>query len=208
MKYKGLILDKFQEEAVKAINKGQSIIVSAPTGCGKTLIAEYAVEKAMNDNSKVVYTSPIKALSNKKFRDFRKMFGSENVGIQTGDVTINAGAPLLVMTTEIFRNIILDETNRIDDISYVIFDEIHFIDDIDRGVVWEESIILAPPNVNFVCLSATVPNIQQRAEWMGKVRNTNFVVIKESERPVPLKHYLYSNNLSINSRRLPVESIL
>lgn len=194
MKYKGLVLDKFQEDAALAINKGKSIIVSAPTGCGKTLIAEYAVEKAMNEGKKVVYTSPIKALSNQKFRDFREMFGDDNVGIQTGDVVINADAPLLVMTTEIFRNIIFDESSRVDDISYVIFDEIHFIDDIDRGVVWEESIILAPPNVKFVCLSATVPNIKQMASWMSTVRNTEFVVIQESKRPVPLKHYLYSNS--------------
>ncbi|MCK9441181.1 MAG: DEAD/DEAH box helicase, partial [Methanothrix sp.] len=193
MKYKGLVLDKFQEDAAKAIDNNLSVIVSAPTGCGKTLIAEYAVEKAMSENKKVVYTSPIKALSNQKFRDFRKQFGDDNVGIQTGDVVINPNAPLLVMTTEIFRNIILDETNRVNEISYVIFDEIHFIDDIDRGTVWEESIILAPPNIQFICLSATVPNINQLASWMSTVRNTKFVVIKESNRPVPLKHYLYSN---------------
>ena len=193
MKYKGLVLDKFQEDAAKAIDENKSVIVSAPTGCGKTLIAEYAVEKAMSENKKVVYTSPIKALSNQKFRDFREQFGDDNVGIQTGDVVINPNAPLIVMTTEIFRNIILDETNRVNEISYVIFDEIHFIDDIDRGTVWEESIILAPPNIQFICLSATVPNINQLASWMSSIRNTRFVVIKETNRPVPLKHYLYSN---------------
>jgi superfamily II RNA helicase len=193
MKYKNLVLDKFQEDAARAIDKGKSVIVSAPTGCGKTLIAEYAVEKAMGEGKRVVYTSPIKALSNQKFRDFRERFGDDNVGIQTGDVVINPNAPLLIMTTEIFRNIILDETNRMNEVSYVIFDEIHFIDDIDRGVVWEESIILAPKNINFICLSATVPNIQQMANWMSKVRETEFVVIKETKRPVPLKHYLFSN---------------
>jgi superfamily II RNA helicase len=193
MKYRGLTLDKFQEESVKAIDKNKSIIVSAPTGCGKTVIAEYAVDKAMSEGKKVVYTSPIKALSNQKFRDFRERFGDDNVGIQTGDVVINPNASLLVMTTEIFRNIILDESNRSNDISYVIFDEVHFIDDIDRGTVWEESVILAPPNIQFICLSATVPNVDKLAAWMSNIRETKFIVIKESNRPVPLKHYLYSN---------------
>jgi superfamily II RNA helicase len=193
MKYKNLVLDRFQEEAVRAIDDGKSVIVSAPTGCGKTLIAEYAVEKAMNENKKVVYTSPIKALSNQKFRDFREMFGDDKVGIQTGDVVINPDAPLLVMTTEIFRNIVLDESNRVEDIACVIFDEIHFIDDIDRGTVWEESIILAPKHINFICLSATVPNVKQLALWMSKVRHIEFVIVQESKRIVPLEHYLYSN---------------
>lgn len=193
MKYKNLILDQFQEDAVKAIDKDKSIIVSAPTGCGKTVIAEYAVEKAMQENKKVIYTSPIKALSNQKFRDFREMFGDDKVGIQTGDVVINPNASLLVMTTEIFRNIIYSSENRVGDISYVVFDEIHFLDDPDRGTVWEECIILAPKNIKFICLSATVPNIKQLAAWMSSVRDEDFEVIVETKRPVPLKHFVFSN---------------
>lgn len=192
MKYLGFELDAFQEEAVKAIDNGKSLIISAPTGCGKTLVAEYAVEVSLKLNRKVIYTAPIKALSNQKFRDFRIRFGDDIVGIHTGDVSINPEAPLLIMTTEIFRNLILENSSRLDDIYYVVFDEIHFLDDEERGTVWEESIILAPPNIRFLGLSATVPNIDDLASWMGAVRNTEFVVIKESKRPVPLKHYLYS----------------
>lgn len=199
MEYRGLILDDFQERAVNAIHDGKSVIVSAPTGCGKTVIAEYAVEVSMNLKKKVIYTAPIKALSNQKFRDFRERFGDENVGIQTGDVTINPQAPLLVMTTEIFRNIILDESQRLNDLFYVIFDEIHYIDEPERGTVWEESIILAPKEINFVCLSATIPNLQQLASWMSQVREREFVVIKENRRPVPLNHYVYSPNHGVIS---------
>lgn len=192
MKYQGLSLDPFQEEAVKAIDTGKSVIVSAPTGCGKTLIAEYAVDVSLQLERKVIYTAPIKALSNQKFRDFKKQFGDELVGIHTGDVTINPEAPLLVMTTEIFRNIILEDSPRLKSIYYIVFDEIHFLDDEERGTVWEECIILAPREIRFLCLSATVPNIDELASWMSSVRNTPFYVIKENNRPVPLRHRLFS----------------
>jgi superfamily II RNA helicase len=191
MKYQDLELDPFQIAAVEAIDRGESIIVAAPTGCGKTLIAEYAVEESVKKGKRAVYTAPIKALSNQKFRDFRKRFGDEAVGIQTGDVTINQDAQLLIMTTEIFRNLILENSGRLNDIYYVIFDEIHYLDDPERGTVWEESIILAPPGIRFMCLSATVPNIHELARWMGAVRNTTFNVIEETHRPVPLKHFFY-----------------
>ena len=191
MKYQNLELDPFQVQAVEAIDRGESVIVAAPTGCGKTLIAEYAVEESVKQGKRAVYTAPIKALSNQKFRDFRKRFGDEAVGIQTGDVTINQDAQLLIMTTEIFRNLILENSGRLNDIYYVIFDEIHYLDDPERGTVWEESIILAPPEIRFMCLSATVPNIRELANWMGAVRNTTFTVIEETHRPVPLKHYFF-----------------
>lgn len=197
MEYRGLVLDDFQERAVNAIQEGKSVIVSAPTGCGKTVIAEYAVEVSMNLKKKVIYTAPIKALSNQKYRDFRERFGDENVGIQTGDVTINHDAPLLVMTTEIFRNIILEESHRLNDIYYVIYDEVHYIDEPERGTVWEESIILAPKEINFVCLSATIPNLSQLTSWMSQVREREFVVIRETKRPVPLNHYVYNPKLGI-----------
>ncbi len=192
MRYQNYELDPFQVQAVEAIDRGESLIVAAPTGCGKTLIAEYAVDVSMERNKRVIYTAPIKALSNQKYRDFRKRFGEEVVGIQTGDVTINPEGKLLIMTTEIFRNLILEDSRRLSDIYYVIFDEIHYLDDPERGTVWEESIILAPHEIRFMCLSATVPNIHELAQWMGAVRGTSFTVIEETQRPVPLKHYFYS----------------
>ena len=192
MHYQGLLLDPFQEEAVKAIDEGKSIIVAAPTGCGKTLIAEYAVDASMKSEKRVIYTAPIKALSNQKYRDFRRRFGEQAVGIHTGDVTMNPEGRLLIMTTEIFRNLILERSPRLNDVHYVIFDEIHFLDDPERGTVWEESIILAPHHIRFMCLSATVPNIHELATWMSQVRKTEFAVIEEFERPVPLRHFLFS----------------
>jgi superfamily II RNA helicase len=185
-------LDPFQEQAVKAIERGESLIVAAPTGCGKTLIAEYAVEVSQRLGKKAVYTAPVKALSNQKYRDFRERFGEQAVGIQTGDVTINPQAQLLIMTTEIFRNLILEDSGRLGAIHYVIFDEIHYLDDPERGTVWEESIILAPPEIRFMCLSATVPNIRELTRWMETVRGTPFTMIEETERPVPLSHHFYS----------------
>lgn len=192
MLYQGHTLDRFQEEAARAIDGAQSLIVAAPTGCGKTLIAEYAVDKAMAEGKRVIYTAPIKALSNQKYRDFRKRFGADQVGIHTGDVSLNPHAPLLIMTTEIFRNLILEGSSRLKDVFYAIFDEIHYLDDPERGTVWEESIILAPLDIRFMCLSATVPNLHELAQWMSTVRQTTFAVIEETTRPVPLHHALYS----------------
>ncbi|MCX7727480.1 MAG: DEAD/DEAH box helicase, partial [Chitinispirillaceae bacterium] len=188
MFYRNYKLDPFQEKAFEAIKRGESLLVAAPTGCGKTLIAEYAIEISLNLGKKSVYTAPVKALSNQKFRDFRNRFGEKNVGIQTGDVTINPDAPLLIMTTEIFRNLILEGSEKVSNIYYVIFDEIHYLDDPERGTVWEESIILAPSQIRFMCLSATVPNVKELAMWMEAVRGSKFTVIEEHKRPVPLKH--------------------
>ena len=191
MQYLNLELDPFQQKAFSSVDQGESLIVAAPTGCGKTLIAEYAVDVSMQQGKRVVYTAPIKALSNQKYRDFRKRFGDDVVGIQTGDVTINPDARLLIMTTEIFRNLILENSPRLLDVYYAIFDEIHYLDDPERGTVWEESIILAPQEIRFMCLSATVPNIRELAAWMGTVRGTSFTVIEETHRPVPLRHAFF-----------------
>ena len=128
MIYKGLSLDSFQTEAIQAINHQKSVIVSAPTGAGKTIIAEYAVEQCVGRNQRIIYTTPIKALSNQKYRDFVNLYGDQ-VGIVTGDVVINQFAPVLFMTTEIFRNTIFDDISRLGDVSYVVFDEVHFIND-------------------------------------------------------------------------------
>ena len=197
MRYQNFELDPFQEKAVQAIDRGESLIVAAPTGCGKTLIAEYAVDESLARGKKAIYTAPIKALSNQKYRDFRKRFGEEVVGIQTGDVTINPEGKLLIMTTEIFRNLILENSPRLADIYYVVFDEIHYLDDPERGTVWEESIILAPREIRFMCLSATVPNIHELAQWMGAVRNTEITTIEEEHRPIPLQHAFYSPKFGI-----------
>ncbi len=196
MLYKGLQLDPFQEEAIHAIDRNHSVLVTAPTGAGKTVLAEYAIEKCVEMERRVIYTAPIKALSNQKYRDFYQVYG-DRVGIVTGDVVLNQFAPVLLMTTEIFRNTIFDDITRLDDVEYVIFDEIHYINDIERGTVWEESIIFAPQNIKFVCLSATIPNINQFAEWMRSVREVEIDVIEELERPVPLEHHLYLEGYGI-----------
>ncbi|MBD3182270.1 DEAD/DEAH box helicase [Candidatus Poribacteria bacterium] len=190
MLYKEYILDRFQEEAIKSIENNHSVIVAAPTGAGKTLIAEYAIEKHIQAEEQIIYTAPIKALSNQKYRDFSRDYG-DRIGIVTGDVVINPEAPILLMTTEIFRNTIFDDINRLRNVRYVIFDEIHFIDDIERGTVWEESIIFAPQHINFICLSATIPNLREFAAWMRSVRQNRIDVVLETERPVPLEHTLY-----------------
>ncbi|HIE26756.1 TPA: DEAD/DEAH box helicase [Candidatus Poribacteria bacterium] len=198
MLYKGYELDRFQEEAIDSITQGHSVIVAAPTGAGKTVIAEYAVEKCIEQNKRIIYTAPIKALSNQKYRDFYKDYG-DLIGIMTGDVVLNPFASVLIMTTEIFRNTIFDDITRLLDVEYVIFDEIHYINDIERGTVWEESIIFAPQNIKFVCLSATMPNLRQFAEWMQSVRDCHIDIVEETERPVPLIHKLYLEGYGIGS---------
>lgn len=200
MEYKGLQLDGFQEDAIAAINRDNSVIVTAPTGAGKTVIAEYAVEKCIQENHRVIYTAPIKALSNQKYRDFYAEYG-EKIGIVTGDVVLNPYAQVLLMTTEIFRNTIFDNIERLDDVAYVIFDEIHYINDIARGTVWEESLIFAPQHIKFVCLSATIPNIARFAEWMQSVREIKIEVVEELKRPVPLEHYLYFPDYGIGTTK-------
>ncbi len=200
MLYKGLQLDRFQEEAIAAINQGASVIVTAPTGAGKTVIAEYAVEKCLEENRRVIYTAPIKALSNQKYRDFFTEYG-DKIGIVTGDVVLNPHAQVLLMTTEIFRNTIFDDIERLQDVSYVIFDEIHYINDIERGTVWEESLIFAPQHIKFVCLSATIPNINPFADWMQSVRDVEIKVVEELKRPVPLEHHLYFKDYGVGTTK-------
>ncbi len=170
------------------------MLVSAPTGAGKTLVADYAIEHAFERGWRSVYTSPIKALSNQKYRDFRAEHG-DRVGIMTGDVTINPDADLLIMTTEVFRNTLFDEPDRLAEFRFVIHDEVHYIDDKDRGTVWEESIIHAPPQMRMVCLSATIPNVQELAGWIETVRGEEVTVVKMHQRPVPLDHLVWVPDL-------------
>tara|TARA_Y100000294_G_scaffold171406_1_gene184830 strand:- start:2716 stop:4635 length:1920 start_codon:yes stop_codon:yes gene_type:complete len=199
MKFKNLILDKFQEDAIKAIEKNHSVVVSAPTGSGKTLIADYIVDKYLKKNIRVIYTAPIKALSNQKYKDFCDDFGEENIGLLTGDIVKNPSAPMLIMTTEIYRNMALSNDPLMEKISYVIFDEIHYINDIERGYVWEESIIFSKEKVRFLCLSATIPNSEEFALWIKTIKKQEVDVVKQEKRNVPLEKKFYDSELGITS---------
>jgi superfamily II RNA helicase len=180
-------LDRFQLDALDLLDQGQSVLVSAPTGSGKTVVAEYAVHLALEEGAKVFYTTPIKALSNQKYGDLRRRYGADRVGLLTGDNSINGQAPIVVMTTEVLRNMIHAEPGRLSDLRYVILDEVHFLQDPYRGGVWEEVILGASLNVTLVCLSATVANADQLAAWISEVRGATGVVI-EQHRPVELKN--------------------
>lgn len=180
-----MIYDPFQKEAMEYISQGYSVIVSAPTGAGKTVIAEHVIEECLQKGEKVIYTAPIKALSNQKFREFEKQ-SPDKVGILTGDVTINPQAPVLIMTTEIFRNKILEKESSLKSYSWIIFDEIHYLDDYERGSVWEESLIFFPDHMKFLGLSATIPNIDELARWIEGLHKRPIKVVKENKRPVPL----------------------
>jgi superfamily II RNA helicase len=192
-KNKTINYDPFQKQAIDYIKQGHSVIVSAPTGAGKTAIAEYIIQATILKKEQVIYTAPIKALSNQKFRDFQSIFGN-NVGILTGDVSINAHAPLLIMTTEIFRNKILDQPEELKGYSWVIFDEIHYIDNRERGTVWEESLIFLPAHMEILCLSATIPNIKEFADWIESIHKKPLKVVIEEKRPVPLRFLFQCNN--------------
>jgi superfamily II RNA helicase len=182
-------LDGFQLEAIDALNQGHSVVVSAPTGSGKTLVGEYAIHRALAHGRKVFYTTPLKALSNQKLRDFREQFGAERVGLMTGDLTVNREASVVVMTTEIFRNMLYAEADQgddpLEDVEAVVLDECHYMNDSQRGTVWEESIIHCPPVVQLVALSATVANAGQLTDWIERVHGPTQLVMSDF-RPVPL----------------------
>lgn len=184
-------LDTFQKEAVYHLENGDSVFVAAHTSAGKTVVAEYAIALAAKHMTKAVYTSPIKALSNQKFRDFRQEF--DDVGILTGDVQINPEASCLIMTTEILRSMLYRGADLLRDVEFVIFDEVHYVNDLERGVVWEEVIIMLPEHVTLILLSATVPNTYEFASWVGRTKKKNIYVISTPKRPVPLEHYLWAD---------------
>ena len=182
-------LDPFQQVSIASIERGESVLVSAHTSAGKTVVAEYAIAQSLKNNQRVIYTSPIKALSNQKYREFAAEFG--DVGLMTGDVTINPTATCLVMTTEILRSMLYRGSEIMREVAWVVFDEIHYLRDKARGVVWEETIILLPDKVRYVFLSATIPNAMQFAEWITKSHGQPVHVVYTDFRPTPLQHYFF-----------------
>ncbi len=189
-------LDKFQERSILCLENQQSLLVSAHTSAGKTVVAEYAIAMCLQNKKKVIFTSPIKALSNQKFRDFKEEFNEENVGLMTGDNLINPSANCLVMTTEILRNILYEKNDRIlKNIEWVIFDEIHYIKEKSRGIVWEETIILLPKEIKCLFLSATIPNSVEFASWIFQLKEQPVNIIYTQERPVPINHSVFYSQM-------------
>jgi ATP-dependent RNA helicase HelY len=199
----GLTLDRFQAEAIEKLERSRGVLVSAPTSSGKTLIAEYAIWRCLaappelrrpaGTASRVIYTTPLKALSNQKFRDLGERYGERNVGLVTGEHSLNEFAPVVVMTTEILRNILYDEPERVDAVGDIILDEVHYIDDYPRGTVWEEVIIEAPRHIRITGLSATISNVDEVAAWMSGLRG-GIEVVTQTERPVALELWLCLDN--------------
>lgn len=184
--------DVFQKQAILHLERHDSVFVAAHTSAGKTVVAEYAIALAQKHMTRTIYTSPIKALSNQKFRDFRNTFG--DVGLLTGDVQLHPEASCLIMTTEILRSMLYSGSDVIRDLEWVIFDEVHYINDAERGVVWEEVLIMLPDHVSIILLSATVPNALEFADWIGRLKRRQIYVISTVARPVPLEHYLFTGN--------------
>ena len=191
-------LDDFQKEAILHIQQGKSVVVCAPTGAGKTCIAQSAIHLAIQEGKRIFYTTPLKALSNQKFHDFSKLYGEEYTGLLTGDTTINREAQIVVMTTEVFRNMLYGTTfgsvkDNLKNVGYVVLDEVHYMNDESRGTVWEESIIYCPVNIQLIALSATVKNSQQLTDWINTVHSKTELVYTDF-RPVPLRFFYYDSS--------------
>jgi len=198
-------LDPFQLEAITHLAQGRSVLVAAPTGTGKTLVAEYAIWLAQRNHQRVIYTTPLKALSNQKYHDMRTLYGFDAVGLVTGDIVEHSQASIVIMTTEVYRNMLLEESgdrftgdesvipSSLANVAFVIFDELHYLSDVERGPVWEEAIICSPQHVQLVGLSATVSNAQELANWISRVHRPISLVLHE-ERAVPLDHYYFIDN--------------
>ena len=200
----GFTLDGFQIQAVDALDAGNSVLVAAPTGSGKTVVAEYAIEVARRSGRRAFYTAPIKALSNQKYHDLVARYGADHVGLLTGDNSINGEAPVVVMTTEVLRNMIYGRNRALDQLDVVVLDEVHFLQDTYRGPVWEEVIIHLPISVRLVCLSATVSNAQELADWISTVRGPTKAVVEE-RRPVRLENlYFVGDRTQDRMHLLPV----
>lgn len=199
-------LDEFQKDACECINSGKSVVVCAPTGAGKTVIAQHAIHRALEDGKRIFYTTPLKALSNQKYYDFGEKYGQGKVGLLTGDTSINRNAQIVVMTTEVFRNMLYGTnfgsvTDNMKDVKYVVLDEVHYMNDEQRGTVWEESIIYCPTNVQIIALSATVANADELTDWINTVHSKTELVNTDF-RPVPLRFYYFDS--SQPSKLLPL----
>ncbi|CAL8365730.1 unnamed protein product [Arctogadus glacialis] len=192
--------DVFQKQAILRLEAHESVFVAAHTSAGKTVVAEYAIALSQKHMTRTIYTSPIKALSNQKFRDFKNTFA--DVGLLTGDVQISPESSCLIMTTEILRSMLYNGSEVIRDLEWVIFDEVHYINDTERGVVWEEVLIMLPDHVSIILLSATVPNALEFSEWIGRIKKKHIYVISTAKRPVPLEHFLYTGNSSKTQKEL------
>jgi ATP-dependent RNA helicase HelY len=197
-------IDRFQVESFDALDRGEHVVVAVPTGSGKTVVAEYGIESARRDGRRAFYTAPIKALSNQKYRDLVAIHGEDDVGLLTGDNSINGDAPIVVMTTEVLRNMIYGRSRLLHDLGLVVLDEVHFLQDSYRGPVWEEVIIHLPQHVRLVCLSATVSNVEELSDWISTVRGPTAAVV-ERRRPVRLDNeYLVADRTDDRLRLLPV----
>lgn len=191
-------LDDFQKEACNFIDEKKSVVVCAPTGAGKTVIAEHAINNALKNGTRIFYTTPLKALSNQKYYDFGEKYGQDKVGLLTGDTSINRNAQIVIMTTEVFRNMLYGTnfgsvTDNMKDVKYVVLDEVHYMNDEQRGTVWEESIIYCPTNVQIIALSATVANAQELTDWINTVHSKTELVDTDF-RPVPLKFFYFDSS--------------
>src|SRR5579885_1294572 len=199
----GFTPDRFQTDAFDAIDAGRSVLVAAPTGAGKTVVGEYAVARAVAAGGKAFYTTPLKALSNQKFGDLVRCYGPDRVGLLTGDNAINGDAPVVVMTTEVLRNMLYAASPALAGLRAVVLDEVHYLENAWRGPVWEEVIIHTPPEIDLVCLSATVSNAEEFAAWLQTVRGSAVAIIEE-RRPVELNHlYLIGDKGSDDLLLLP-----
>ena len=188
-------LDDFQIAGCHSLESGRGVLVAAPTGAGKTIVGEFAAYLAMTQGKKCFYTAPIKALSNQKFADFKEMFGDSNVGLLTGDTSINSEAKIVVMTTEVLRNMIYADSRTLQNLQYVVMDEVHYLADKFRGAVWEEVLIHLPESTQVASLSATVSNAEEFGDWLNLVRGNTDIIVSEN-RPVPLyQHVLFNNQL-------------
>jgi ATP-dependent RNA helicase HelY len=197
-------VDRFQIESFDALDRGEHVVVAVPTGSGKTVVAEYGIAAARHDGKRAFYTAPVKALSNQKYRDLVAIHGEREVGLLTGDNSINGDAPIVVMTTEVLRNMIYGRSRLLHDLGLVVLDEVHFLQDSYRGPVWEEVMIHLPQHVRLVCLSATVSNVDELADWITVVRGPTASIV-ERQRPVRLDNeYLVADRTNDRLRMLPV----